>query len=143
MRFPALLCGLCVLCASLFADDPKPTTIVTLSGARYEKAIVTALSPDAISITHSTGVARIPFTDLLPEIQKQYGYDPIKAAAYQKSLVDAERARIEAEKVEWAKKEKERFRRELELRAMTSPIPTDPQSNAEMLQFLRSQHDQP
>lgn len=75
----------------------EPATIVTLSGSRYEKAIVTGLAPDAISVTHSSGVARIPFIDLSPEIQKQYGYDPLKAAEYQKAVAQIERARQQAE----------------------------------------------
>jgi hypothetical protein len=61
-----------------FAD-----TITTISGTTYSDASVTKTTPAAISITHSTGMAKIPFKDLPAAMQKKYGYDPAKAAEYE------------------------------------------------------------
>jgi hypothetical protein len=61
-----------------FAD-----TITTISGTTYSDASVTKTTPTAISITHSTGMAKIPFKDLPAATQKKYGYDPAKAAEYE------------------------------------------------------------
>jgi hypothetical protein len=144
MKFPALVFALCLLAGRVIAEDPKPATIVTLSGVKYEKAVVTGLAPDAISVTHSTGVARIPFTDLPVEIQKQYGYDAAKAIAYQQAVVDFERARAaakkHAEQVEWTRKEQEEFRRQREIRDLTEPVYYPPRNNEELLKFILSQH---
>jgi hypothetical protein len=61
-----------------FAD-----TITTISGTTYSDASVAKTTPTAISITHSTGMAKIAFKDLPAATQKKYGYDPAKAAEYE------------------------------------------------------------
>lgn len=43
---------------------------------------ITKVEPDGITISHSEGIAKIPFSDLPEAIQKQHGYDPAKAARY-------------------------------------------------------------
>jgi len=53
------------------ADDFK-----TINGQEYKHATVSRVEPDGIVITFSGGIVKIPFTDLSPEIQKKYGYDP-------------------------------------------------------------------
>ena len=58
-------------------------TITTISGTTYSDATVTKTTPAAISIVHSTGMAKIPFKDLPAATQKKYGYDPAKAAEYE------------------------------------------------------------
>ena len=61
-----------------FAD-----TITTISGTTYTDAKVTKTTPTAISITHSTGTAKIPFKDLSAAMQEIYGYDPALATEYE------------------------------------------------------------
>jgi len=88
-----------------FAD-----TITTISGTTYSDASVTKTTPAAISITHSTGTAKIPFKDLPAATQKKYGYDATKAAEYetqeaqraaeQKQRADALRLQAEQENAE-------------------------------------------
>ena len=58
-------------------------TITTISGTTYSDATVTKTAPAAISIVHSTGMAKIPFKELPAATQKKYGYDPAKAAEYE------------------------------------------------------------
>ena len=58
-------------------------TITTISGTTYSDATVTKTTPAAISIVHSTGMAKIPFKELPAATQKKYGYDPAKAAEYE------------------------------------------------------------
>ena len=65
---------------------PTPPLVVdeiaTLSGTKYQRVTITRVEPDGISISHSDGIAKIPFTDLSQELRTKYGYDPKKAAAY-------------------------------------------------------------
>lgn len=56
--------------------------ITTLSGKTYENCRVRAVTPHEISIYHTRGIARIPFSDLPRNYQLRYGYDPEKEAAY-------------------------------------------------------------
>ena len=77
-------------------------TITTISGTTYSDATVTKTTPAAISIVHSTGMAKIPFKDLPAATQKKYGYDPAKAAEYeaqeaQRQAEQKQRAAAQAE----------------------------------------------
>jgi hypothetical protein len=55
----------------VLADDFK-----TIIGKEYKNAIVSRVEPDGVVIKFSGGIVKIPFTELSPEIQKKYGYDP-------------------------------------------------------------------
>lgn len=108
---------LCVLSAiiafqivSSLADDPQ--TLVTVGGKRYEKVRVTEVTPVTIAFTHSVGVARVPFTDFGPDVQKKYGYDESKARTW--LMEQAE----QAAKLEKATHDVEREKREQALRNM-------------------------
>jgi hypothetical protein len=72
----AILTAAVFTASVLFADD-----ITTLSGVKYQSARVTRIEPDAVSVTHRFGVARIPFSDLPEDIRRKYGYNPQQAAA--------------------------------------------------------------
>jgi len=73
--------SLCIILALLplavLAEDDVTSTnhpnITTVSGVTYERCRVTNVQPDGISISHSRGVATIPFTDLPQSIQEM-GY---------------------------------------------------------------------
>jgi monoamine oxidase len=78
-------------------EDSKPLTIVTLSGEKFENAGVTRVEPDAVTVTHSGGVARIPFSNLSPELRAQLGFDAEKLAAFNAAQIAAAKARVEAE----------------------------------------------
>jgi hypothetical protein len=65
---------------------PERMDLTTRSGITYLDCIITRVEPDGISVTHTKGVAKIPFTDLPEAFQKKYNYDPAKAAAYTRAM---------------------------------------------------------
>ncbi len=63
---------LAALSASIaLADDFK-----TITGKEYKNATVSRVEPDGVVIKFSGGIVKIPFTELSPEIQRKYGYEP-------------------------------------------------------------------
>lgn len=86
--------------------------LVLESGKTYKTVTIVKIEADAISITHSAGMARIPMEDLQQSSRDALGYDPEKAVESrqrflaQKASADrANDARIAAEKAELAAKE--------------------------------------
>jgi len=72
-RFTVML----VLIAALaLGDDLK-----TISGKEYKRVKVSRVEPDGIVITHKTGVTKLLFSELPPEVQQQFGYGPAKIEA--------------------------------------------------------------
>ena len=59
-------------------------------GVTYTNAKITRVEPDGITLTHSRGIAKIPFQELSDEIQKAYNYDPAKAASYRGMTIQAQ-----------------------------------------------------
>jgi len=81
----ATLAILATLSASIvLADDFK-----TLEGKEYKNVKVSPVEPDGIVVTFSGGIVKIPFTELSPEIQTKFGYNPQAAADYQKQAYEA------------------------------------------------------
>ena len=81
-----------ILCFAsiVLADDFK-----TIDGKEYKNVKVSRVEPDGIVITFSGGIVKIPFTELSPEIQNKYGYDPKAAGDFQQQTyqTDVTRAR--------------------------------------------------
>jgi hypothetical protein len=119
-----LLVTLVVMIAlrATFAD--QPTTIAT-KYEKFEKAVVSRVEPDAITIMHASGVARIPFQDLPEEMQRKYGYDPQKALAYQQAIQRAAREQALAE-AKAVRDEKEALLRKRMIEVRTMEILSDP-----------------
>ncbi len=64
-----------------FVIHGVPTnTTLTVGNVTYREIQWGAVTPTAVSIRHSTGIARIPLAVLPPELQKEFGYDPQKVA---------------------------------------------------------------
>lgn len=80
--FAALACA-----STCFALD-----ITTRSGTAYRHCEVIKVEPDGIRISHATGAAKISFEELPDALQRQYGYDAAKAAAYRKTIADEKTA---------------------------------------------------
>jgi hypothetical protein len=96
----AILC----LASIALADDLK-----TINGTEYKHVTVNRVEPDGIVITHSAGVGKIPFTELPTDVQKRFGYDPVKMEAQITAAKAAEEKHIEEQKAagrERAEKEK-------------------------------------
>ena len=66
--------------------------IITRSGTAYRHCEVVKVEPDGIRISHADGAAKISFEELPEALQRQYGYDAAKAAAYRKVAADAKAA---------------------------------------------------
>jgi len=84
--------ALFALALSALADDFKLT-----DGREYKGVTVSRAEPDGLVVVTDSGIEKIPFTLLPKEIQKQYGYDAQKAAAYQQSLQQARSAAVASE----------------------------------------------
>jgi len=70
---------LAALSASLaVADDFK-----TPAGKEYKDATVTHVEPDGIVVRSKSGISKIYFTELPPDVQQRFHYDPKTAAAAQ------------------------------------------------------------
>ena len=90
-----------LMLALLAASTAFPSDITTRDGTTYKHAEVTGVDADGLSITHSTGVTKVPFENLPDALQKQYHYDPAKAAADRKKAEDAAAAMAAARQREW------------------------------------------
>jgi hypothetical protein len=78
----ALACGIAA------AADTGPTTITTTDGRTYDHITDLRVDPDGVYIDYmpggkGLGSAKIKFTRLSPELQKQYGYDADAAKKYE------------------------------------------------------------
>jgi hypothetical protein len=68
-------------------------TITTLRGKTFRDCKIAQVHPDGISFTHRSGAAKILYTDLPRSLRDKYGYDPKKADAYSKKLVEQRKER--------------------------------------------------
>jgi len=77
--------------ATVIPTNPATTSItsnaanssITIDGTTYEEARWGRVTPSTVTIFHKTGIATLSLAKLPPELQKQFGYDPQKAAAWQ------------------------------------------------------------
>ncbi len=60
--------------------------ITTLRGKSYRRCEIVRVHPDGVSFTHAKGAAKVLFTDLSESWRSRFGYDPAKAAAYEKEV---------------------------------------------------------
>jgi len=68
-----------MLSASIaLADDFK-----TIAGKEYKDATVTHVEPDGIVVRSKSGISKIYFAELPPEVQQRFHYEPQTAAAAQ------------------------------------------------------------
>lgn len=98
--------------------------LTTISGQTYSNAVIHRVEPDSLVVMISKGIVRIPFVDLSPEIQQQYGYNPTNAAAYTRQREESNQKTAEAAKVA-QKKNAERMAQlqsESDARAAAKPV---------------------
>lgn len=89
-----------VLVVTSYAEEEKIPEIKTSSGKTYHDVRVTKVTPCEISIMHESGVTRIPLKDLPDDLKTKFGYDPVKAAEFQKQA-SAKAAQNEADLVKY------------------------------------------
>jgi len=88
----AVLLFVSAVATSFAADTNTLPTTITVDGITYSNVTWRTVTPATVSILHATGAASIPLERLPPELQKQFGYDPKKAAAYNATARNAEAA---------------------------------------------------
>lgn len=100
-----ILLSICLLAASMaFAVETNLTLTVdgvTCTGVRFGR-----VTPGSVVVFHSTGVATIPLEKLSAELQKQFDFDPQKAAVWrvlQQKAAEAQR-KADAEAAEASRK---------------------------------------
>jgi hypothetical protein len=81
-----------LLLAVLAVGTAFSLDITTRDGKTYKHAKVTGVYLDGLSITHSTGVIKVPFDNLPDTIQKEYNYNPAQVAASRKAADEAAKA---------------------------------------------------
>jgi hypothetical protein len=124
-----------------------PTTI-TVDGVIYSNVTWRTVTSATVTIFHETGVASIPLEKLPPELQRRFGYDPQKAAAYraqesvaeQQHLIEIQareqlRQQHEAEALEAAQKEQE-AQAELVREQLAARHKANANDNVEVIQVL-------
>ena len=79
------------------ATSDAPSTSITIDGITYEEVRWGRLTPATVTMYHKVGIATVPLAKLPAELQKQFGYDPQKAAAWQAAVQKANAARLAAE----------------------------------------------
>jgi len=90
------------LCGFAVADN------MTLpNGKTYTNYKVSRVEPDGITLTHSSGITKLFFWELPPELQQKYNYDPQKARTYNKQA-QAQQAAAWSRQQEMAKRAQER-----------------------------------
>ena len=79
----------------------QPNWTWTVMGRDYHNVVVTKVEADTVSITYDGGIGTINTSDLTPDLQKMFNYDPTAAsqAANEKAAEQAKIAADEAPKI--------------------------------------------
>jgi len=67
----------------------QPNWTWTVLGRDYRNVVVTKVEADAVSITYDGGIGTVNTSDLTPDLQKMFNYDPELAAAASKQKAAA------------------------------------------------------
>lgn len=115
-----LVIACCLALVSLRAED------ITLRDATVLKnAKVTEATPAYISVAHDAGVAHVMLQDLPADLQKKYGYDPVKAAQYAAADAAAQ------QQIQQQIAQQEAAKRATQQQMYQSAAPNDPKASLE------------
>jgi hypothetical protein len=83
-------------------DPPASIGDITDNGGKtYFNCMLVKIEPDGLNVLHKAGAAKLFFTDLSPDLQKKYHYNPTKDAIYRdmeaKHMADSDEARADYE----------------------------------------------
>src|SRR6266567_2840860 len=87
MKIVFILTSALLVAARVRADDERLATL-QVRGETYTNVTVTAVSATEIFFTHSRGLGNAKLKNLVPELQKKFYFDPIKAV--EKEAVQAQ-----------------------------------------------------
>jgi len=65
------------------ATNPALPTTFTIDGITYDQIRWGRVTPGTVTLFHKSGVATIPLAELPPDLQKQFNYNPQRAAEWQ------------------------------------------------------------
>ena len=84
MRKGILVALMAMLAGSLFVHPlcAQTESTLTVDGVIYTNAVFGTVTPYAVTVKHSTGVASIPLERLPADLQQRFGYEPQKARDY-------------------------------------------------------------
>lgn len=85
-----------ISCGLTCAQSADTTTIETLYGKTYQQCRILKREPDGVSFSHSRGMAKVLYADLAEPLRSALGYDPVKAATFEKEKSDARKAAAKA-----------------------------------------------
>lgn len=89
---PFIVLLICTQLSLLAEDVEKIEEITTTEGKTYRSVTIREVTPSQIKIFHESGVTSVNLSELPPELQKQFGYDPEKAKEHMDKLqADAKR----------------------------------------------------
>jgi len=114
-RAPAgvALAAALVVAGPAHAQAGAAPATVTVKGVEYRSVKVESVSPSTVTIRHAAGLTQLLLRDLPPEWQTRLGYDPVRAAAYEKSLAAEAVRRAADEQGENVRTEQERTLRQV------------------------------
>jgi len=84
MQKGILVALMAMLTGSLLVHPLRAETdsTLTVDGVIYTNAVFGTVTPYAVTVKHSTGVASVPLERLPADLQQRFGYDPQKARDY-------------------------------------------------------------
>ena len=104
-----LFAGTAVFAADTSTKTKEEKHTVTLkSGKVLEDAVILDKKPNGITLGYKDGAAFIPFSDMPTDIQKRFGYDPVKSARYEKKIDDQKKASKKAQEEQKAREKQEK-----------------------------------
>ncbi|MHB9138325.1 MAG: hypothetical protein ACYC4Q_02860 [Victivallaceae bacterium] len=75
-----------LLLSVLFAVTVIAEDITTIDGTVYKNIKITEITPIGVNFVCEERACWVDFRDLPPDVANKYGYDPVKAAEFEKSL---------------------------------------------------------
>ena len=84
MRKGIIVAFTAMVAGSLFVQPlcAQTNSTLTVDGVTYTNAVFGTVTPYAVSVKHSTGVASVPLERLPADLRERFGYDPQKAQDY-------------------------------------------------------------
>jgi hypothetical protein len=75
---------------------------LTVDGVIYTNAVFGTVTPYAVTVKHSTGIASVPLERLPADLQQRFGYDPQKARDYLRESTARQAALLASDRQESA-----------------------------------------
>jgi len=124
--------GLSSLAAESEIPGPLEFDKLTVGQTSFYKVRVRNVTPESITIFHSKGITQISLSDLSPDLQKAFEYNPEKSAAYlrQQHKRSQEQNQARAERLQSMESKKQANRNATDLQQLlNSPLELKPSTD--------------